>query len=65
MKYLQHSIFEEHKRINYNEKCKFCGRTLKEILCLAVSNYPMSYKQAIDSVTCLTEDEFLIKSIIE
>lgn len=61
---LNHSIYEPQKQINLKEKCKYCGKSLEEIL-LESKAYGYTYKDAMDKVPCLTEDEYIIKSIIE
>lgn len=61
--YLNHSIYEEFKIIDFEEKCKFCGISLKDIS--DNLKFFLTIKEALDLVPCLTENEFIIKSIIE
>jgi hypothetical protein len=68
MKYLQHSQYVPGNTILFSEKCKFCGLSVNEILeksQLILYNNSYTQKNILDSVPCLTEDEYLIKCIIE
>jgi hypothetical protein len=55
IKYMQH----EPKYFDFQpRKCKYCG------ICLLFNNKTEKYEPKF-SVSCITEDEYIIKSIIE
>ena len=55
-----------YESINFDEKCNYCQLSIRQILVKTEYLYKtFTYKQLINSVPCLTEDEWIIKSIIE
>jgi hypothetical protein len=66
---LKHTIFEPFKQINLKERCKYCDKSLEQILNeyrKKIGLYSsFTYEEALNYVPCLTQDEWIIKSIIE
>lgn len=70
MKYINHSYkMISGEQINYSERCEFCRKTILDCCNYINSNINKyqgyTFEQAINLTPCLTEEEYIIKSIIE
>ena len=71
MKYIEHS-FDLTKDVYLidNEICKYCNLSLNDIIKLVKVTIPdkaqyLSVREMVSIIYCITEDEYMIKSIIE
>ena len=68
MKYIKHSFkCTPGEYIIYDEKCFYCNKSIRTLLEIynRTLDIPRSVKDILNLMPCLSEDEYIIKQIIE